>query len=122
MKILKTPLGLWYRNGFCIVLKSTWEKLGTKNYLIQEVLHDSNNDVEFIVVNDSTKECLCYQFTDNYANFELTENKKLCRIVKNTLADFCIEKVKIQKSDLTPEQKSKKVNVIFEKYIRKKSK
>jgi len=104
--ITEYPIGLWARTEYFRVLKSIWNQ-EVKDFVISRMKASSNNIKPVIVLDESTKTTECYIPTKGLIGFELRtglEADILCRKVEG-IADWCINKVKIQKSNLTTEDK-----------------
>tara|TARA_R100000750_G_C2272689_1_gene68062 strand:+ start:103 stop:513 length:411 start_codon:yes stop_codon:yes gene_type:complete len=102
------PLGLVYRTEYIRTLKSIWEKASTKDYIIESIKRSSKNIKPIIVIDDTdlTKEAQCYLVNRDLTNFEEYHNKILCRRVE-AIAEYCLTKYKIQKSNKSKENKEK---------------
>ena len=104
----KYPAGLWAKTKYFRVVKSVFTKECEKFVLSR--MHASHRNIKpIIIIDDITKECQCMIPNDTLTGFvdeNSLESKLLCLQVHQT-ATFQIEKVKIQKSNNTPDIKEK---------------
>jgi len=119
--INKYPIGLWARTSFFKVLKSVWNK-EVQDFVISRMIASGKNIKPVIVIDDTTEKARCYFINEKMDGFNEEiglEARIFCRRAERT-AKFQIEKVKIQKSNNTPDVKEKFGKLNEEKnYFRK---
>lgn len=113
------PIGLWWQPNHVKVMKSTFENASDRQYILDEIIRDPVNDKPFIVINDTTKECLSYEVNDSMDNFIQTNERRLCRQVKAGYSEFLSRKVIIQRSNRSSKDKVIICNILQKKYRRK---
>ena len=116
---MNIPTGLYYRTKCIRTLKSIWDKESTKKYIIDSCKRSSGNIKPIIIIDEITKKAECYIIKSDFSGFEEYHDTILCRQVE-AIAEYSINKYKIQTSNKTPEEKEKlcKDNAI--KYLGKK--
>ena len=115
--INKYPIGLLARSEYFRVLKSVWTQ-EVKDFVLSRMIASSGNIKPVIVIDDITKECICYFPNINFTAFDLLSDPVLCRQVE-TVAEWHIEKYKLQKSTKTEKEKDDLIKLIEKKYLRK---
>ena len=112
---MKTPIGIAWRNGFVRMCSDCFDK----PYLISEMKRNPNNIMPVIVIDITTKKAKCYMINSSMTDFdEVTSSEPvLCRRIE-TIADWMINKVKVQKSNITPEEKTDLCDCYEKKYYR----
>lgn len=106
--ITKYPIGLLARTEYFRVLKSIWTQ-EVKDFVISRIKSTSGNQKPVIVIDDVTKLTKCYYVNNTYTDFiEITglDTIRLCRKVES-IADWQINKVIIQKSLISVDEKEK---------------
>ena len=103
---MNIPTGLYYRAKCIRTLKSVWNKQSTKDYIIQSVKRSSANIKPIVVVDETTKKADCYFINSELNGFKEHHDVILCRQVE-AIAEYSINKYKIQTSNKTPEEKEK---------------
>lgn len=102
-------IGLIWRVNYVRVLKSVFDSVDGKNYLLSRMNAATGNIKPVIVINDTTKETVCYLINDNMDGFVIKtglEASMFCLRVKR-LADWQINKAKTQKFSISPDEKEK---------------
>jgi len=102
----KYPIGLIVRNNYFRTLKSIWTG-EVKDFVISRMKASVNNIKPVIVIDDTTKKTVCHLINEEFTGFDIRtglEADILCRKV-DTIANYMINKVKIQKSNLTVDEK-----------------
>ena len=103
---MNIPLGLYYRDKCIRTLKSIWDKKSTKDYIIERAKKKSGNMLPIIVIDETTKKADCFIINSELNGFEEYHDTILCRQIES-MADYSINKYKIQKSNKSKEEKSK---------------
>ena len=116
------PIGLIVRNGYWRTLKSVFTT-DCKKFILQRI-KDGHPFQPVIVIDDTTKKASCVLPNISLTGFEPYTDTLLCRKIE-TLADYAITKVKIQKSNSTNENKEKycrlnEVQNLYHKQLSKK--
>jgi len=110
----KYPLGLFARTEFFRVLKSVFTK-ECESFILSRMKSSSNNIKPVIIVDDTTKKCICKipnEALTEFTDADDTYTQILCFKV-HKIADYMIKKYKIQKSSKTPEQKRKEIEKLI---------
>jgi len=103
---MNIPTGLYYRAKCIRTLKKIWDKKSTKDYIIESVKRSSANIKPIVVINETTKKAECYIIKSDLSGFEEYHDTILCRQVE-AIAEYSINKYKIQKSSKSKEDKEK---------------
>ena len=101
-----TPTGLYYRAKCIRTLKSIWNKKSTKDYIIDSCIRNPRNIKPIIVIDETTKKADCYIINSELNGFEEHHDVILCREVES-IADYSINKYKIQTSNKSKEEKER---------------
>jgi len=102
------PVGLIARltlsGNFWRTVSSVWNKT-TKDFILNRIKegHPLN---PIVIIDDTTKKATCVLPNSDLTGFEPYTDMLLCRRVE-TIADYMIKKVKIQKSRKSKEEKEK---------------
>ena len=115
---MNTPIGLWFDINHIRVMKNTFNDDKTRKYIIQEAKRDINNDVDIAVIDETTNKSSIYELNDNYNDFVKIQNRKLSRKMDRIWNKYLKSKVKVQKSNLNTEDKSKFVDLARAKYLK----
>jgi hypothetical protein len=115
---MNTPIGLWFDVNHIRVMKNTFNDDKTRKYIIQEAKRDINNDVDIAVIDETTNKSSIYELNDNYNDFVKIQNRKLSRKMDRIWNKYLKSKVKVQKSNLNTEDKSKFVDLARAKYLK----
>ena len=110
----KYPLGLIARTEYFRVLKSVFTK-ECELFVLSRMKASSNNIKPLIIVDDNTKECTCKipnEALTGFTDADDTYAQILCFKV-HKIADYMINRYKIQKSNKTPEQKTKAIDKLL---------
>ena len=102
MSLEKCPLGVVWRKGFVRMLDSVFNT--AKPYLLHQ-MKNPNNLVPVVVLNEQTKKSKCYFINSTDDGFdEITDPQGLCQRVDG-IAEYMINKLKVQKSPRTIKEK-----------------
>ena len=112
---MKTPLGLYYREKCIRTISTVWNKQFTKDYIIDSCKRSSGNIKPIIVIDETTKKAECYIIKSDFSGFEEYHDTILCRQIES-IADYSINKYKIQKSNKSKEDKEKYIKLAVKKY------
>ena len=115
---MKTPIGLWWDSDHCRVMKNTFNDTNTQKYIFEMVKHDIGNDKTFVVIDENGKKSNCFDLNDNFNGFVETENVRLTRKMDRIWNKYLTSKVKVQKSELNVNNKSKFVDLSRTKYLK----
>jgi len=110
----KYPLGLIARTEYFRVVKSVFTK-ECESFILSRMKASKNNIKPVIIVDDSTKECICKIPNEALTGFTIADDvytKILCMKV-HKIADYMIKRYKIQNSNKTPEQKRKEIDKLL---------
>ncbi len=110
MTLTKYPIGLLARTDFFRVLKSIWTQ-ETKDFVIERMKASTSNIKPIIVLDEITKTSECYLINNTFTDFEIQtgfEADRLNRRVES-IADWFINKARIQRSDLSMDDKEEAV-------------
>jgi len=113
-----TPIGLWWDIDHCRVMKNTFDDTNTQKYIFEMVKKDIGNDKTFVVIDESGKKSNCFDLNDNFNGFVETENVRLTRKMDRVWNKYLTSKVKVQKSELSVNDKSKFVDLARTKYLK----
>ena len=113
-----TPIGLWWDIDHCRVMKNTFDDTNTQKYIFEMVKNDIGNDKIFVVIDEKGKKSNCFDLNDNFNGFVESENMRLTRKMDRIWNKYLTSKVKVQKSELTPNDKSKFVDLARTKYLK----
>ena len=113
-----TPIGLWWDIDHCRVMKNTFNDTNTQKYIFEMVKKDIGNDKTFVVIDESGKKSNCFDLNDNFNGFVETENVRLTRKMDRVWNKYLTSKVKVQKSELSVNDKSKFVDLARTKYLK----
>ena len=105
------PLGLIAKTECFRVPLSVWTK-DCQNFVLGRMKASKNNIKPVIIVDDSTKECICKIPNEALTEFTVVNDvytKILCMKI-HKIADYMIKRYNIQNSSKTPEQKSKAID------------
>jgi len=105
------PLGLIAKTQYFRVPSSVWNK-DCESFVLSRMKASSKNIKPVIIVDDNTKECTCKIPNEALTGFTIADDiytKILCMKV-HKIADYMINRYKIQNSNKTPEQKSKEID------------
>ena len=116
--MINTPIGLWWDTDHCRVMKNTFNEDNTRKYIIQEVKRDINNDVDILVIDELKNKSSVFELNENYTDFIQIENKRLIRKMDRVWNKYLTSKVKVQKSELNVNDKSKFVDLSRTKYLK----
>ena len=114
---MKTPIGLWWDINHLRVMKNTFDNDYTRKYIIEEVKRDVNNDVDIVVIDETTNKSSVFELNDNYNDFIQIQNKRLSRKMNRVWNKYLTSKVKVQHSELSVKDKSKFVDLAKTKYL-----
>ncbi len=116
MTLTAYPIALLARKDFFRVLKTRWDQ-ECKDFVIERMKASSSNIKPVIVLDDITKTSECYLINNTFTDFELKsglEADKMCRRVES-IADWFINKVRIQKSNLSRDDKEEAVDIYLKR-------
>ena len=113
----KYPIGLIARNGYWRTLKSVFTA-DCKKFILQRI-KDGHVVQPVIIIDDTTKKATCVLPNADLTDFEPYTDMLLCRKIE-TIADYMIKKVKIQKSSSSVTEKEKLCKENEIKYLGKK--
>ena len=103
---MNCPLGLSYRAKCIRTIKKVWNKQSTKEYIIDSCKRSSGNIKPIIVIDEITKKAECFIINSELNGFEEHHDVILCREVES-IADYSINKYKIQTSNKSKEEKER---------------
>ena len=98
-------------------MKNTFDNDYTRKYIIEEVKRDVNNDVDIVVIDETTNKSSVFELNDNYNDFIQIQNKRLSRKMNRVWNKYLTSKVKVQHSELSVKDKSKFVDLAKTKYL-----
>ena len=114
-----TPIGLWWDIDHCRVMKNTFNDTNTQKYIFDMVKNDIGNDKTFVVIDELKNKANCFDLNDNFNGFIESVNVRLTRKMDKVWNKYLTSKVKLQKSELTANEKSKYVDLARTKYLKK---
>jgi len=121
MTLTAYPVGLLARTDYFRVVKSRWDQ-ECKDFVLERMKASANNIKPVIVLDETSKLSECYFPNPRLTGFDLKtglEADIMCRRVES-IADWMINKVRIQKSNLTHEEKVDACDLCLKKYLNKK--
>ena len=116
MTLIKYPIGLLARTDFFRVLKTRWDQ-EAKDFIIERMKASTANIKPIIVLDEITKTSECYLINSTFTDFELQigfEADRLNRKVES-IADWFINKVRIQKSNLSLDDKERAIDIYLKR-------
>jgi hypothetical protein len=110
----KYPIGLIAKTDCFRVFSSVFTK-DCEKFVLSRMKASSTNIKPVIVIDETTKECICKIPNNTLTGFTLaTDTNALMLCVKiHAKTDYMIKKFHIQISDKTPEQKEKAVDELL---------
>jgi len=111
------PVGLIARLGYWRTVSSVWNK-STKDFVLNRI-KEGHVLQPVVIIDETTKKATCVLPNADLTGFEPYTDMLLCRKVE-TIADYMIKKVIIQKSSKSKTEKEKLCKENEIKYLRKK--
>lgn len=109
-----TPIGIIWRKNYVRCTSNTFDK----PYLISEMTRNPNNIEPVAVIDINTKQATIHLINQAMTDFDVITDPILARRVEG-IADYMINKINVQKSNLSISDKEETVDLITKRDYKK---